>query len=623
MKRYISVNSEQIYNYRKKNNMKELINYKEVISIENLRDGLARTKNNVSPGIDGIIKKEISDKRLIKLHSELAEQYYKPKPSKRVSIPKPGGGTRYLGIASQIDKVVQGALINKLEPILEKVFLNVSYGFRPGIGCHNALKEIKYSWKGVTWLINIDIVKCFDKINHDILLDLLKKYCDQSTIELIRKLLKVGYVDLHNLADRSEYSQEGTPQGSLISPILCNVILHELDHFIVSELLPMYNKGKSRPKNSNYSKRYSLNEIDKEILKRYPSLKKSLERVKHNEFVTGKKFEASDAFDDEFRRLHYIRYADDFLIGFTGPRREAVEIQDKIIEKLSTLKLEINQEKSKISHSNDLNISYLGVYLRYFKHNMVKKRAEGMSTDEVTKQTHHLQAQAINTVHFRAPIDKMLKKLVDKGLAKYRKDKTVRGTAFIKYSMFEDEQIVTRFSAIIRGINNYYSCINRRSDLWKVFAVLRKTCALTIAHKHKINSAARVYAKYGPNLAISKMGKKVTSLFYPKSLKTKIDFKTRKGDLLQYHSVMDLEIDAVKGSHKYNIKTSEVCQFEDCEIAENLEAHHINPIANLSKRKDLSAFEKALIGRKRKTVMLCKKHHNLLHNKGVLFKEIQ
>lgn len=300
-----------------------------------------------------------------------------------------------------------------------------------------------------------------------------------------------------------------------------------------------------------------------------------------------------------------------------------MEIQDKIIEKLSTLKLEINQEKSKISHSNDRNISYLGVYLRYFKHNMVKKRAEGMSTDEVSKQTHHLQAQAINTVHFRAPIDKMLKKLVDKGLAKYRKDKTVRGTAYIKYSMFEDEQIVTRFSAIIRGINNYYSCINRRSDLWKVFAVLRKTCALTIAHKHKINSAARVYAKYGPNLAISKMGKKVTSLFYPKSLKTKIDFKTRKGDLLQYHSVMDLEIDAIKGSHKYNTKTSEVCQFEDCEIAENLEAHHINPIANLSKRKDLSAFEKALIGRKRKTVMLCKKHHNLLHNKGVLFKEIQ
>ena len=120
------------------------INYREVISLENLKDGLARTKDNVSPGIDGTTKKQISEKRLIRLHNELASQCYKPKPSKRVSIPKPGGGTRYLGISSQIDKVVQGALISKLEPMLEEVFLNVSYGFRPGLGCHNALKEIKY-----------------------------------------------------------------------------------------------------------------------------------------------------------------------------------------------------------------------------------------------------------------------------------------------------------------------------------------------------------------------------------------------------------------------------------------------------------------------------------------------
>ena len=193
-----------------KNNL-ERITYKDLITIENLEKGIARTKHGVSPGIDGIIKKQISEKRLIKLKNELASQSYKPKPSKRVGFPKPGGGTRYLGIASQIDKVVQGALLLKLEPVLENVFLDVSYGFRPGIGCHNALKEIKYGWKGVTWIINIDIEKCFDKINHEILLDLVGKYCDQPTKELIRKLLKVGYVDLHNLADRSNYNVEGTP----------------------------------------------------------------------------------------------------------------------------------------------------------------------------------------------------------------------------------------------------------------------------------------------------------------------------------------------------------------------------------------------------------------------------
>ena len=522
-----------------------------------------------------------------------------------------------MGISSHIDKIVQGALLAKFNPLFEKVFLDFSYGFRPGLGCHDALKKIKYKWKGITWLINIDIEKCFDKINHEILLNLLDKYCDQPTIELIRKLLKVGYVDIHNLADRSAYSNEGTPQGSLISPILCNIFLHELDCYVVNELLPAYNKGKARRKNPDYAKRYTLTDKDKEILEIYPELKKSLERLKHNEFVTGAKFQAMDAFDPNFRRMHYVRYADDFLIGFIGPRKEALLIQEEIIKKLSTLELTVNQEKSKIYHSNDPGISYLGVYVRYFKRNIVKLRKDGNDVDTVTKQVSHLQAQAVNTVHFRAPIDKMLKRLVDKGLAKTRKDNTVRGTAYIKYSMFEDEQIVDRFSSIIRGLLNYYSCINRRSDLWKVCAVLRKSCALTLAHKHKIHSSARVYAKYGSNLTIYKMGKKVTSLYYPKSLKTKIDFKTRKGNLLQYQSVLDLEIDSVKGSHKLNIKSTDVCEYDGCDVTENLEAHHFNPIANLSKRKDLSAFEKALIRRKRKVIMLCKKHHNFLHKKGV------
>ena len=603
------MNSEKL-NYEK-------IIYRDFISIENLNSGLARTKSGVSPGLDGEVKKTISEKRLVKLHKDLATQFYKPTPSMRVAIPKPGGGFRYLGVASQIDKVVQGALLNKLEPLFENIFLKASFGFRLNRGCHNALKEIKYGWKGVTWIIKIDIEKCFDKTNHEILLRKLKNYCDQPTIELIRKLLKVGYVDIHNLTDRREYNVEGIPQGSLISPIFCNIFLHELDEYIVQELLPMYNRGKSRRKDPVYSKRYTLTDTDKSILEEYPQLKKALLRVKHNEFVTGEKFLASDSSDPNFRRLHYIRYADDFLLGFTGPRKEALEIQEAIIKKLSTLELQINQDKSQVYHSNDRGIKYLSVYVRYFKHNIVKRRKAGKNTDNVTSQVAHLQAQAVNTVHFRAPIDKMLQRFVDRGLAKIRKDGSVRGSAYIRYSMLEDHMIVSRFSAIIRGLLNYYSCINKRSDLWKVFAILRKSCALTLAHKHKISSAARVFAKYGPNLTVSKLGKEVTSLFYPKSLKTKIDFKTRKGDFSQYPEILDIELDVVKGSHKLNIKSSDVCQYEDCNVSENLEAHHINPIANLSKRKDLSEFEKALIRRKRKTVMLCKKHHNLMHRKGV------
>jgi len=113
------------------------------------------------------------------------------------------------------------------------------------------------------------------------------------------------------------------------------------------------------------------------------------------------------------------------------------------------------------------------------------------------------------------------------------------------------------------------------------------------------------------------LGKEAVNLFYPKSLKTRIDFKTRKGSEL-YPSVLDIEIDKVPGSTKTNLKTSQVCEFDDCDVTENLEAHHINPMSNMSKRKDLSPFEKHLIRRKRKVVMLCKKHHNLLHRKRIL-----
>lgn len=598
-------------------NTNELIIYKDLISIENLTKGLLRTKNNVSPGLDGEIKKDINTKRLSKLQQELASQKYKPTPAKRVPIPKPNGGVRYLGIASQIDKVVQGALLEKLEPVFEKVFLDVSYGFRPGKGCHDALKEIKYGWKAVSWMINIDIEKCFDKINHEILLEKVGKYCDQPTTELLRKLLKVGYVDIHNLSDRSEYNTIGTPQGSLIAPILSNIFLHDLDKLVVDELLPKHNRGKARSKNPDYAKRYTLNDLDKEILKTYPGLKKSLERVKHNKFVTGEKYAAMNLQDEDFRRMYYVRYADDFLIGFTGPRKEAQAIYEDISNFLSKLKLNVNQEKSKILRSSEKGIKYLGMYLRYYSSNQIKIRKDGITTDEAAGQLPALQAQSINNVQLRAPIDLMLQRLVDRGLAKKRADGTARGTAYIKWSMLENDKIVHRFSSIIRGLLNYYSCINKRSDLWKVFAVLRKSCALTLAHKHKLSSAARIYSRYGPNLTIrNNLGKEATSLFYPKSLKTKIDFKTRK-DSVQYPAIMDVEIDILPGSSKNNIVTGEICEYEDCNETNFLEAHHINPIANLSKRKDLSPFEKTLIRRQRKVVMLCKKHHSALHKKRI------
>lgn len=602
----------------------EQIRYSDLISLTSLQVGLGRTKSNVSPGIDGEVKSDITVGRLQKLHLELAAHTYSPTPSKRVAIPKPDGGVRYLGIASQIDKVVQGAILAKLEPILENIFSARSFGSRPGKSCHSALKEIKYGWKGVTWIINVDITKCFDKLQHDRLIMLCTEFCDQAVVELIRKLLKVGYVDIHNLNDRAKYMVEGIPQGSMISPILSNLYLHELDEFFEKELKPAYNKGTERKRDPEYAKRYQLDSQEKEFLQRYPDLKGGLKKIKHNEFVVSGRFSATDGQDPNYRRLHYVRYVDDFMLGFIGPKSEADKLMSLIKEKLTSMGLEANEEKSSVVHSEELGIKYLGMYLRYYHSNkIVRKNIEPTETS-VDKTVVGLRAQAVNTVHFRAPIDRMLKRLVERGLAKANTDGTIRGTAYLKISLLSDADVVKRFNAIMRGLLNYYSCINHRSDLWKVLSILRKSCALTLAHKHSLSSAARAFAKFGPALTIrNAVGVEIASLTYPKTLKTNIDFKCSSNDIKVgiSPSIIDIELDKVPGSTKTNIKTALVCEYDGCDVSSNLEAHHLNPMANINKRKDLSAFEKALVARKRKVVMVCKKHHGLLHRKGLFTKE--
>lgn len=168
------------------------ISYSEICDIESLKRGLTHIKRSKSPGVYGLTKANISLERLKKLQKDLITQKYKPKPNKKVPIPKLGRGTRYIGIASVIDKIIQATILILLIPIVDPFFYENSYGFRPNRGCHDALRHIKLKWQNVTWTINVDIEKCFDKIHHDLLLEYLKSYMDQSCVELIGKLCKAG-----------------------------------------------------------------------------------------------------------------------------------------------------------------------------------------------------------------------------------------------------------------------------------------------------------------------------------------------------------------------------------------------------------------------------------------------
>lgn len=508
------------------NNTIEKVLYTKVFELSNLEISLKKLKNNVNSGVDGEIKGQISLERLIKLSKELETHRYKPKPNKRIAIPKSDGGVRYLGIASVIDKVVQGAILNLLTPLVEKDFSSLSYGFRPGLSCHDALYVIKFKWQAIKWVINIDIEKCFDKLHHKILIKELSKYCDQATVELIIKLINVGYVDIHNLNDRTVYSSIGIPQGSLISPILSNLYLNVLDKFVEFKLLPEWNRGEFRKYNPEYYDKHKLDEQDKAILNKYPELEESIKRIKHKRFLF-EKGSRRDSKDTTFRRLHYCRYADDFIFGFIGTKDEAKIINTKIIEFLETnLKLSCNIHKSKINHSSE-STKYLGVFIKWLPNNKITKIVDDVGVPKY-------KAISYNRAQLRLPTKDLFQKAVDRGYAVVRESRKnlVRSTSNRKLASLELKTLVNHYNSIIRGLLSYYSCINQRSDLWKVISIYRKSCALTIADKLKLGTASKVFAKYGKFLRIKNdIGIEVSRLEWPDTLKTNLNFKRGKSSI--------------------------------------------------------------------------------------------
>ena len=591
----------------------EKISYSKICYIEMLKKGLSRLKGNKSPGVDGLTKADITVERLKKLQKDLKMQKYQPKPSKRALIPKPGGGTRYLGIASSIDKVVQATILELLTPIVEPIFYDNSFGFRPKRGCHDALKHIKYYWQNVTWVINVDIEKCFDKINHQLLLEMLDDYMDQPTVELVGKLCKAGYVEVGTIADPS-FMVEGTPQGSLISPILSNIYLHALDKFIAEELLPKHNFGEVRASSLEYKREHWFNADDKKIIEVYPELEESIKRVKHNRALD-KNISRTNKNDPKFSRLYYVRYADDFILGYVGTKKTANEIYE-VIQIFLKEKLLFNCNKSKtgVVHSS-VHTKYLGTLICWVPgyRKRVKDHESLISRSTII---------SLNRPSFTAPIKDIFERFIEKGYGVRRKSnkKLVRATSFRQITAQDTNAIVKRFNSIINGILNYYSFVNRRSDLWKVCDVLRKSCALTLADKLKLKTAAQAFQMFGRNLSIkNNVGREIASLSaWPKTLKTTGKFKIKNADVV-YSDLIRL-IDNTDGYFRTSNELQNMCEFDGCYNTEGLELHHINPMVSV-KRKDLSPAAKIFLARKRKTVTLCKKHHALMHERKLLKQE--
>jgi group II intron reverse transcriptase/maturase len=288
----------------------------------------------------------------------LKHERYRWSPARRVDIPKKNGSKRPLGVQSWSDKLVQEVIRLLLEAYLEPQLSPTSHGFRPERGCHTALREIYQHWVGTVWFLEGDIRACFDALSHDRLLSILRERIkDERFIRLISGLLRAGY--LEEWQWNQTYS--GTPQGSIVSPILANWYLDKLDKFVERVLIPQYTRGTKRKANKAYE----------QLMHRASYLARTGRKAEAQQVrKQAQRLPSIDQEDPDYRRLRYCRYADDFLLGFIGPKEEAEEIKHRLKTFLrEDLQLELSEAKTLITHARTETARFLNYEIHTIQEN--------------------------------------------------------------------------------------------------------------------------------------------------------------------------------------------------------------------------------------------------------------
>ena len=548
---------------------------------------LYSNKGAMTPGatpetVDGMSMKKIDD--IIKA---LRDEKYQWTPVRRVSIKKANGKLRPLGLPTWSDKLLQEVIRSILEAYYEPHFSKHSHGFRPGLGCHTALIEVR-TWTGTKWFIEGDISQYFDAIDHSTLVSILaEKIEDNRFLRLIQNLLKAGYMEQWKY--NKTYS--GTPQGGVLSPLLANIYLDKLDHY-AEECIEAFNKGKRRAPNREYQ---MLNN------RRYRAKLKG-DRVRAKAILKEmRRLPAVDPNDPNFKRAWYVRYADDFLIGVIGTKSDALEFKRKVGEFLhDKLKLKLSEEKTLITHATQEAAKFLGYEIRSQSCN-----------SKITKNTNQVKRRSVNG-HIALLLPKSV---VQKKSAPYLKNGKPIHNSFLMVN--QDFSIVHDYQTKLRGLYQYYALATNVSQLHNLKWIMEQSLVKTLAAKHKC-SAMAILAKYKTSVKTEK-GKTLKCIQVTVNREGKKPLVATFGgfslERKQFTTVYDrLPIPYnAKGTHTEIIQRLLADKCEICGKVGDVEVHHVKALKNVTGPKNARTdWKRYMASRQRKTLVVCQECHVLI-----------
>lgn len=556
---------------------------------------IASNGGSTTKGSDGRSIDEMSLARIETLIASLKDESYQPHPSRRVHIPKKNGKTRPLGIPAFEDKLVQEVVRMILEAIYEGHFETTSHGFRPKRSCHTALLHIQKTFSGAKWFIEGDIKGFFDNIDHDVLVGILReRISDDRFIRLIRKFLKAGYVEdwtFHN-------TYSGMPQGGIVSPILANIYLDKLDKY-VKEYIRHFDMGtKRRPGKES-------NDLANERKRTVRKLKKVKDGTEKAALVTRLKaieqeraaFPSGDEMDGSYRRLKYIRYADDFILGVIGSKEDALRIKEDIKSFLSeSLALELSEEKTLITHTGK-SAKFLGYEITVTRNNHQRRDVQGRLRRTYGKR-----------VRLNVSMATLRDKLLEYGAMeiKLRNGKEIWKPKCRSGLIFNDDlEILDRYNRETVGFCNYYLIANNCVVLHNFRYIMEYSMYKTFAGKYR-STVRKINKKY-------RLNKLFTVKYEQKGvIKSRTFYKTSfKRRTTAFNGSCDIEPYSIADASRTNLTDrlkAEKCEL--CGATGKLIMHHVR---NLKDLKGKESWKRLMSARKRKTIALCPSCHRLRH----------